>query len=193
MPKPHVARTPQALAALTSPLRLEIVDWFQAEKQLSIREVAERLGRKPSSVTYHVRCLEEVGVLVEVDRRPSGRRHEAVYALAAPDVQIGDASGESDAERARLDEHRIRTLRTLLRQAEREYAQATRARGDRPVPRDTLFATRQRARLTVAERREVARHLRAIQTLFQGARSRRRGTACSFSAVLAPLVQDVRE
>lgn len=172
----------EALEALTSPLRLEIVDWFQAEEELSIRDLADRLERKASSITYHVRRLEDAGVLVQVGQRQSGKRSEVVYALAGSDVRIG-----GKGEGALVRKHRIQVLKTLLRQAEREYERAALREIEPRLRRESLYASRQRARLTAAERRAVWRHVEAVRTIFQEARAKRRGTSYAWSVVMTPL------
>lgn len=50
--------------ALSSPLRLEIVQLLSSDQGMNLNELSERLGVTNSAMTAHIRLLEEAGVLM---------------------------------------------------------------------------------------------------------------------------------
>ncbi len=62
----------QAYSALGSPERLRIVGYLLAQRNPHCGEIAQALGMTGSAFSYHLRVLEEAGLVV---RRRDGRRH----------------------------------------------------------------------------------------------------------------------
>ncbi len=63
------------------PLRIRIDEALRyPPRQLTAKELAARLGVEPNSLYYHLRKMEEVGLVKVVEERPSGRVTERVYA-----------------------------------------------------------------------------------------------------------------
>lgn len=151
-----VRRRPQ-LAALASPVRREILDHVRRRGPRTVAEVATGLGRKQTSIYYHVNQLVEVGLLVVAGERPGPARPEAVYAAVAADIRVEDP-GASRATAAIAARSAGATLRRALREVE---AGLKRKAG--PTPR----VGRHKARLRPAAEREVLRHLEAVERIFE--------------------------
>jgi DNA-binding transcriptional ArsR family regulator len=121
-PSTTVLTTAQA-RALASPVRLEIVQAFEALARASARELAAHLGRSPGAVYHHIRALEYAGIVREVARRPGPRRPEAVYAPVGERLAVAAGREVGDQEAATL------ALKAALRQATRDvdglFAQGT--------------------------------------------------------------------
>ncbi|HUR26756.1 MAG TPA: helix-turn-helix domain-containing protein, partial [Planctomycetota bacterium] len=79
------------LEALASPLRQEIVDVLDAAGPCSIAELAQRLGRPPDSLYFHLRRLVKTGLVVEVERRRAGRHAFVVVDVAGRPMRIDRA------------------------------------------------------------------------------------------------------
>jgi AcrR family transcriptional regulator len=146
--------------ALGSPLRLELIGLFTDRRPLSVAEIAARMGRSATSIHYHVRLLEECGLLVRVGERPAGKRSETLFRPVA-EMLVLDRSDASD-ETGR--EHLLATMRAAFRMAERDMRAAlenpeTRTRG----AQRNLFAARVHFRMSKAELAELNRHLRGIE------------------------------
>lgn len=109
----------ERLAALASPLRLELVGQFTDPGPLSISDLAARTGRPATSLYHHVRILEEAGILLPAGTRPKGKRFETVYRLAENSMELGvetdDAAAVAQACKA---------MATSLRMAERDFRAA---------------------------------------------------------------------
>ena len=61
MPRPTRHRaTREQREALTSPLRLEILGQFTGPKPLAVRDLAQRMGRTPHSIYYHVHLMTQI-------------------------------------------------------------------------------------------------------------------------------------
>src|SRR5688572_7534645 len=121
-PKKRRAGAEGRLAALTSPVRIELIGALQTHGPSSIRELAARMGRPAAGLYHHVRTLLRAGVLAEAERRKVGRRVEAVYALTNRRVAGGlDPSSPADREGV------ARAAAAALRLATREFTAAVSA------------------------------------------------------------------
>lgn len=162
MPRPRT--TPEQREALTSPLRLEILGQFTGPKPLSIRDLAERMGRTPHSLYYHVHLLARVGLLREVGTREGRGRGEALYEPTRGAVSLEAADPEAGLAIRR-------TMGAAFRMAERDLEAALEAGHDDP----RLLGMRAHFRATPTVLRQVRRHLEAALAIVQ--REGRRGAA----------------
>jgi hypothetical protein len=181
MPRPTRHRvTREQRQALTSPLRLEILGQFTGPKPLSVRDLAERMGRTPHSIYYHVHLMARIGLLREVGRREGGGRSEALYQPARDTVALHAADpGDGLAIR--------RTMGAAFRMAERDLEAALEsAPGD---PR--LFGMRGHFRATPRVLQQVRRHLEAALEIVQREARRgagpKQGPLYSLTVALLPL------
>lgn len=108
-----------AVRALTSPLRMDIVQTFASKTHLTVGDLAQRLGKPRGSLYYHVRKLVDIGVLVETERRLVGRRYESVYTVAGDRIAVG-ADPSTPAGRTAA----AKLVWSSLRQAGREFEAA---------------------------------------------------------------------
>ncbi len=118
-PRTLVIRKAEQLRAMRTPLRQEILDGIERLGVCSVKELAASLGREPASLYYHVRRLEDAGLVSEKATRRSGRRTESVYELSAPRILI-DRTERSPAFLAAL----VELYGAALRAAERELVRA---------------------------------------------------------------------
>ncbi len=181
MPRPTRHRvTREQREALTSPLRVEILGQFTGPNPLSVRDLAERMGRTPHSIYYHVHLMTRVGLLREVGRREGGGRSEALYQPARDEVAL-DAADPGAGLAIR------RTMGAAFRMAERDLEAALEsAPGD---PR--LLGMRGHFRATPRVLQQVRRHLEAALEIVQrearrGA-GRKQGPLYSLTLALLPL------
>jgi hypothetical protein len=186
--KPHPPRggtTPEQREALTSPLRLEILDQFAGPTPLSVRDLAERMGRTPHSIYYHVHLLARVGLLRELGARTGvAGRSETLYQPARDTVAIdSNDPGAGPAIR--------RTMAAAFRMAERDLDSALETAGRRPPADPPGLATRLHFRAPPRVLKEVRRHLEAaIEIVQRDARrgvGRRTGSMYSLTLALLPL------
>src|SRR5262249_30633231 len=156
-----VLSRPDQIAALASPVRLEIIERFQTEGPASIRDIAERMDRSADSLYYHVRHLLGAGILVQEGSRRRGRKDEAVYALAARRIQ-GESRPKSEAAREEL----LRSVGAVLRLAERNFRSAI-GSGSAVTAgsKRNTFLRRQKAWLTDVDLEELRRRIEGIESL----------------------------
>lgn len=180
-PHPSDFASPAQRDALTSPIRLEILGLFTAPGPLSVRQLAERMGRSPSSVHYHVNLMVEVGLLREAGSRSRGTRSETLYEPVRRTVRFRGTPhpGEADAT--------LRTMAAAFRMAERDLEAALDGGGDAG-----LMATRIHFRGDRELVSEVRRHLRAVLDLLEeraasSARPRPDESVHSLTLALLPL------
>ena len=69
---------PTFMSALGHPARLQALVLFE-QRPASAREVAEVVGLRPSAMAYHVRKLQEAGLIEQVDTRHRRAFEERVW------------------------------------------------------------------------------------------------------------------
>ena len=181
MPRPTRHRVSrEQREALTSPLRLEILGQFTEPTPLSVRDLAERMGRTPHSIYYHVHLMARVGLLRKVGRREGEGRSEALYQLVRGRVAL-DAADPGAGLAIR------RTMGAAFRMAERDLEAALESAPDDP----RLLGMRGHFRATPRVLQQVRRHLEAALEIVQrearpGA-GRKQGRLYSLTLALLPL------
>jgi DNA-binding transcriptional ArsR family regulator len=185
--KYHIRRADQ-IDTLASPVRQEIVDALQACGTRSIAELALHLGRAADSLYYHVRQLEEVGLVVRRGSRPAGRREEVLYDVPGRQMFI-DTEPRTKREVASV----LALIGSALRIANRDLHAAfaagiARYRGRRR----NAWGGRFKGWLTTQELDEVKQHLTAIHALMLRGERERGGALHAFTWVVTPLAPTER-
>lgn len=151
--------------AISSPLRVEIVEHLSQAEPSSVADLARLMGRPATALHYHVNLLHRAGILRVAGRRAAGKRSEALFEPAAKGFAVAARPGK---ERS-LGEA-LRTLGATLRLAQREAARAMRrARVRGAGPQRNLHSRRLRAPLPAAALRRVNRLLHELESVFRGA------------------------
>lgn len=76
--------------AITDPTRMRIIGLVSESGGLTAKELAERMRMDPNRLYYHLRILEEVGVIETSELRATGRMTERVYTDAYSGRYIWD-------------------------------------------------------------------------------------------------------
>jgi predicted transcriptional regulator len=148
-------------AALTSPIRLEIIGLFTAPGPLAIADMAVRMGRPASSLYHHVGVLERTGILRKAGTRPKGKRFETLYEPAGERIEM-----EVEPDDARAADQAVRAMKAAFRMTVRDLEAALRdGNARREGPDRNVAAMRLHLRASPALRRELNAHLRAIEDL----------------------------
>lgn len=87
---------PRQLEAITSARRQDILDRLEAYGPLSIRELADQVGARPSALYHHIQRLTEVGLVVEAGTRTRRRKREQLYNTPSPQMRLLDALTSPD-------------------------------------------------------------------------------------------------
>jgi len=99
---------PEQLKALGHPLRVRVLEMLSAEgeRQLTNRELAQRLGVDPGHLHFHVRMLLKAG-LIELSEE-NGRGREKPYRAVAKVFRVAPellaAGGARDIQAAMIDQ-----------------------------------------------------------------------------------------
>lgn len=170
-------------AALTSPIRLEILGLFTGPDPLSVADMAARMARPANAIHYHVRLLARVGLLRKVGTRERG---EALYRPVAKRIQLPAPTRGPGRETA------LRTMGSAFRMAERDMEAALREGGfEREGDGRNFIALRLHTRLTNAGLARVNRHIDAILAVLEKENTRRAAVNaphhCSLTLALLPL------
>jgi predicted transcriptional regulator len=184
----HVIRSHKELKALCSPVRQDIVFVLESLGPSSVSEIAERLGRSPHSLYYHVRELERVGLVSARETRRTTRRDAVVYALVSEGILI-DPQQRSKAFLQTLGE----MYSASLRRAEREtlFALANDAHVPPDEPRNSGVFT-VNARLTPRSRKLMRKRLLELGDLIE-AEDDPRGEATVLTIAVHPGLAHERE
>jgi DNA-binding transcriptional ArsR family regulator len=176
---------PRRMAALASPLRIELIGALRTHGLTSIRELAAQLDRPADGLYHHVRTLLKAGIVVERGQRKVGRRMEAVYELTADRV-----TGRLDPSSAQSKAAAVRAGTAAVRLAIREFKAAietdamTLAQG---LP--NLRASRQRTWLTDEGLVRLHRLFGQIERLLTKENNQKQGRPHALTIVLAPCVK----
>lgn len=127
-------RDPQALKALASPVRLDIVDTLAAHGPLAIKELGSLIGREPASIYHHLRILLAAGLVREAASRVVNRRVEKLFDTPFRRMRLAPALAEG-----RQDAIMTEIVASLCRQADRDFASGLeRKSGRRNGPQTNL-------------------------------------------------------
>ena len=180
---PFVVRRPDQLRALRSSLRQEIVDAVAGGRASSVRELAAMLGRPADALYYHVRLLQQVGLLRSTGRRHTGAREEEIVDVPGRPIALDP--------QPRVAHHRDavqRIVASMLRLTARQHSAALlRAQADRGPQGRHQWASRVSGWFTPAERRELFRTLARLNDLIQGRRRTGKRQLHAFTFALVPL------
>jgi predicted transcriptional regulator len=180
----YIVRRADQRAALTSPLRLEVLEHFLVAGPASVDEVAARMGRAPDSLYYHVRMLVKVGLLRPRGSRKSGKRAKSLYAVVARRIELPTRPGSAVAT-----ESTMKAMASAFRMAEREMRASLQGEPFKDQGRHrNFFAARVRSDLSRTALAEVNRHLTAIEDIFsrEFKTAPIKGTSCSLTVALLP-------
>jgi DNA-binding transcriptional ArsR family regulator len=168
--------SPERLRALSSPMRRAFVDTLSTMGPASVREIAARMGKSAATLYYHLRQLEDAGVVREIAERPTGKRPEKVYELVSDHFRV-EAPPTDDAWRGEARRHIRDSLRTLERSLG-AYLDDPRFGQDRSSPRFQFRAAR--IRLDADALRELsARFEELSRFLDEAERNAKPGTPSS--------------
>ncbi len=116
----------QVLRTIAHPLRLQILESLMAQPQ-TVKQVAEQLGLAPGKLYYHVKLLENNGLIGVVETRVEGNIIEKVYRATSSSIEMDPAllsfateEGQENIgtmEAATLDVTRDDLLRSLQARA----------------------------------------------------------------------------
>ncbi|NNF07620.1 MAG: helix-turn-helix transcriptional regulator [Candidatus Eisenbacteria bacterium] len=106
--------------AITSPVRMEILDAMEQSGPCSIAELGELLGRSPDSLYYHVNKLQEVGLIVQRGLRVTSRRRETILDLPGRPIRVMHDPQDQDSTEATN-----KSMAAALRLTERAFRSAT--------------------------------------------------------------------
>lgn len=110
------------LKALSDPFRQRILEGFSA-KPATTKQVAERLGEKPTKLYHHVEILEQAGLVKLVETRPNRGTVEKYYHATARKFAI-DQRLLAVSSRARETTNELQAMVMNALQAGLDDAQA---------------------------------------------------------------------
>jgi predicted ArsR family transcriptional regulator len=110
------------LKALSDPFRQRILEGFSA-KPATTKQVAERLGEKPTKLYHHVEILEQAGLVKLVETRPNRGTVEKYYHTTARKFAI-DQRLLAVSSRARETTNELQAMVMNALQAGLDDAQA---------------------------------------------------------------------
>lgn len=93
----HLLRTLDEVRALSDPLRLRIIECLR-DGPLTVSQVAQRLGEKPTKFYYHFAELEKHGLICAVETRQRGNLLEKYFLPVAKYFQVDSAIYQAGPE-----------------------------------------------------------------------------------------------
>lgn len=171
----------EQLRALAHPVRQRILRLL-AHQCLTNKQLASLLDESPARLHFHVRELEEAGLIELVEERPKGGVVEKYYRATAQHFQLGPSLGAAFSNGEGLPIAAVDAARREIERATAHY---------KMLPRPTHIFHEQ-AKLSTDALEEVQRHLNAIQAIMSSGsgRSDAVGQPVVFTYVLHPLPPD---
>lgn len=183
----YLVKDPVQRKALTSPLRLEILEHF-VHGPLSVADLAERMDRRPDSLYYHIRKLVSVGLLLTAGAKKRGQRDETLYTLVSTSVAM-----PTSPKAPETIDSAIKTIAAGFRLTEREMRNALeqgliKESSDEP----NFWAARQRCRLRPGALRSINKHFYSVikviaREIERPVRSGDDSVACSITIAIVPV------
>ncbi|MEQ8318261.1 MAG: helix-turn-helix domain-containing protein [Phycisphaerales bacterium] len=155
-PEPYEIRTARQLRAIGTPISAAIIEELRMGGAMSAAEIAEKIGKSPQGVHYHLGKLREIGLVQVAGERETGRRPEMLFEMEAHDVHLTQGKRTPGLRREML-----RMCRLFLRRAGEDYEAAVHDKADERMPAG-LRLTRSVTRLSEADVEELAAKLDAI-------------------------------
>jgi DNA-binding Lrp family transcriptional regulator len=182
-PSTLLLKTPSQIRTVTHPLRLEIIERLQVDGPDSIAGLASKLDRPANALTYHVRLLEKAGAVLAKSYRRSGRRLEAVYAVAATRIALGADARSPASMRAAAA-----SGTAICRMASREIGAAL-AEG---LAKDSVSPMGRRVKtwLTPEQVAKVHQKLESIERYLASCQRRKQGRPHVMTTFLVPLREE---
>ena len=179
-------RTADQMRALASPVAMELIEAFQTGGAATVADLGPGMGRKATSLYYHIKKLVRVGLVRRVGSRRSGARTEAIYDVTAQVFSGSPTPNDPELRKLTND-----TVASILRHTTRSYVRAAEQPGLVATGRNrNILVHRYKAWLTRSKLAEVNMHLEALDRIFAQNNGTKRGRLCALTTVLTPLSQD---
>lgn len=182
---------PKAVTELFKPARLEIFESLQLCGPASVSELAERLGKAPDSLYYHLRKLVQVGV-IEQHAEESGAglpgRNGAMYEVAALSVTM-NLDNQSRPSREAWAKGCASVLRLVTRDV--EAALDSRSAVTLGAHRN-LLVQRRKARLSRSDLKRVNALLDEAHSILADNAENTSGQLYALTCTLSPLEERTR-
>ena len=135
-PETHETTDPRQLETIASPRRQDMLARLAACGPLSIRELAEQVGARPTALYHHLEKLLDVGLVIEAGSRLRNRRRETLYETVAQRLRLSRAHRDPKHAEAVAD-----IVSAQTRQLARDFrgGQISAARADDGDERNLTF------------------------------------------------------
>ena len=111
----------EQLKAIADPLRQRLLEQFHRQPATT-KQVAERLGLKPTRLYHHVAKLEKAGLIRLVETRPVRGTTEKYYSAVAGKLEIDRSAFAGSAARAATDIAGLQIIDSLFTNVREEVA-----------------------------------------------------------------------
>ena len=105
----------EQVRAVSSVTCAEVLSTVTGEEAISIREIAQEIGKSPASVGAHVKTLLDAGILLEVGSRKRRSRTEALYVRKGFFNRV-----KPEGQSLEFVEQFVKLYRAILRLADRQ-------------------------------------------------------------------------
>ena len=157
--------TVDQMETLASPVRHQIHLAMEMLGPCSVNQLAERMGRVPETLYYHVRRLEKVGIIKQVGSHTVGARDEAIFQLQSKRLRVDPSQTSPRFLRAMA-----KGCGSLLRFAHRSFEQALDRKAERRVILKRSLRIEQVAvRLSMQNLAELNKRLDSVQEFLSDA------------------------
>ncbi len=160
-----VLRSPEQWHGIASPVRLQMVAFFECRGPMSVAELAKLMDYQPDGLYHHIKILLTSGLIQKLGSRGKGRQTETVYDLTAEKLDF-----DFDGESGKNLEPMMKVQRAVLRNSSRVLDTAIQSGVAKLKGDERNFYSRYEAGwLNADELAKVREHVEAITEIFANA------------------------
>jgi DNA-binding transcriptional ArsR family regulator len=149
----------ETLKVLSDPLRLQLIE-LMGDEPRTVKQVAQQLDMTPNKLYYHVRLLEDHGLIRVVETRIVSGIVEKHYQTAAKEITVADGllSISKPEDEGEIDA----LVSSILDGAKADFKRSLQVRARDSIPSEMRYSsniTREMARLTREQARTICEKL----------------------------------
>ena len=154
----NVISDKQQILCLTNPVRQSVFDALKGLKTASAAQIGKQLGSPADVINYHLKKLEDVGLIKQIGIRGEGRNAERTFEMTDPNAKV--LTDPNDPENIELMN---KAVRSLLGLSHKDFSKALNPKNAVTTgPNRNLRASRLTAWLTKQEWADVNRLIEEI-------------------------------
>jgi predicted ArsR family transcriptional regulator len=157
----------ETLKVLSDPLRMQIIELMSYQAR-TVKQLAKELGTTPHKLYYHVKLLEDHGLIRVAETRMVSGIVEKHYQIVAKDIVVADGLLSVSKPERKSDVESL--ISSILDGSKADFIRSLRVRTDEDIQvgeRHSSYATREIASLTREQAKAIYERLEELVREFE--------------------------